>query len=116
MRNSLSLSADETQKLLESDVPYTVRLKVDDGPDVSFDDVVRGTVRFKASELDDKVLLKADGMPTYHLANVVDDHLMEISHVIRGRRVAVEHCPSCIMLYRAFGWEDSMPTVCASSR
>ena len=84
MRNSLSLSKEEVQRLLEDNTPYVVRLKVDHNDDVQFDDIVRESVQFKSAQLDDRVLLKSDGMPTYHLANVVDDHLMEITHVIRG--------------------------------
>ncbi|MTB52051.1 glutamate--tRNA ligase [Lewinella sp. W8] len=108
MRNSLSLSAEETAKLLESNAPRVVRLKVDPGHTVVINDIVRGRVEFASAEVDDKVLMKADGLPTYHLANVVDDHLMEISHVIRGE----EWLPSTalhVLLYRAFGWEDTMP-------
>jgi len=84
MRNSISLSPDETKKLLEENHSYTVRLKIPQNETISFQDVVRGEVSFESNELDDKVIMKADGMPTYHLANIVDDHLMEISHVIRG--------------------------------
>ncbi len=108
MRNSLSLSANETRNLIESGMPYTIRLKVDPGEEILINDHIRGEVRFKSEELDDKILFKADGMPTYHLANVVDDHLMKITHVIRGE----EWLPSTahhILLYRAFGWEEDMP-------
>ncbi len=108
MRNSLSLSANDVRTLLESGVPYTIRLKVEPGQEVLIQDVIRGSVVFRTEELDDKILFKADGMPTYHLANVVDDHLMKITHVIRGE----EWLPSTahhVLLYRAFGWEDSMP-------
>lgn len=108
MRNSLSLSAEETTKLLESDAPRVVRLRVDPGHTVTIHDIVRGRVDVASAEVDDKVLMKADGLPTYHLANVVDDHLMRISHVIRGE----EWLPSTalhLLLYRAFGWEESMP-------
>jgi glutamyl-tRNA synthetase len=108
MRNSLSLSAEETASLLENDTPRVVRLRVDPGHTVVIEDIVRGQVEFASAEVDDKVLMKADGLPTYHLANVVDDHLMAISHVIRGE----EWLPSTalhVLLYRAFGWEESMP-------
>ncbi len=108
MRNSLSLSSEETQRLLDSGHPWTIRLKVPVGELIRFGDEIRGTVEFDSSELDDKVLLKADGMPTYHLANVVDDHLMEITHVIRGE----EWLPSTahhVLLYRFLGWEETRP-------
>lgn len=109
MKNSLSLSSDEVAALLEADVPYTIRLNVDPGQSIMIQDKIRGEVVFDSTELDDKVLLKADGYPTYHLANVVDDHLMEITDVIRGE----EWLPSTahhVLLYRAFGWQGTMPT------
>jgi len=84
MRNSTSLPEEETKKLLEENNNITVRLKIPQNETISFKDVVRGEVSFESNELDDKVIMKADGMPTYHLANIVDDHLMEISHVIRA--------------------------------
>lgn len=108
MRNSISLGKSETEALLAANTPYVVRLRVEAGETISFSDVVRDRVSFSSDELDDKVLMKADGLPTYHLANVVDDHLMKISHVIRGE----EWLPSTahhVLLYRAFGWEDEMP-------
>jgi glutamyl-tRNA synthetase len=106
--NSLNLSADETTQRLASGVPYVIRLKVEPGHDVRIFDLIRGEVTFQSSLLDDKVLLKADGMPTYHLANIIDDHLMQITHVIRGE----EWLPSTahhVLLYQGFGWEDTMP-------
>ncbi|GJM31679.1 MAG: glutamate--tRNA ligase [Saprospiraceae bacterium] len=108
MRNSLSLPADEVSQLLAQKAPYTIRLNVPSNELIRIQDMVRGEVVFQSNELDDKVLLKTDGMPTYHLANIVDDHLMKISHVIRGE----EWLPSTahhVLLYRAFGWEESMP-------
>ena len=108
MRNSLSLDAVETERLLNAGTPFVVRLRVEPGQMVHISDIVRGDVAFRSEEVDDKVLMKADGLPTYHLANVVDDHLMKISHVIRGE----EWLPSTalhVLLYRAFGWEKSMP-------
>lgn len=108
MKNSLSLSAEAVKKLLDDGAPYTIRLKVPANESVQINDLIRGEVTFQTAELDDKVMLKSDGMPTYHLANVVDDHLMEITHVIRGE----EWLPSAahhVLIYRAFGWEDSMP-------
>ena len=104
MRNSLTLSQEDTQAMLESKSPYVVRFKIDPGQTVTFKDVVREEVRFQTDELGDQVLLKADGLPTYHLANIVDDHLMKISHVIRGE----EWLPSTalhVLLYKASGWE-----------
>ncbi|MCC6412354.1 MAG: glutamate--tRNA ligase [Saprospiraceae bacterium] len=108
MSNSLSLPADQLQKLLDAGVPSVIRLKVESGRDIFINDMIRGEVVFSSDELDDKVLLKADGMPTYHLANIVDDHLMQITHVIRGE----EWLPSTahhVLLYEAFGWADTMP-------
>ncbi|MFN7423829.1 MAG: glutamate--tRNA ligase, partial [Chitinophagales bacterium] len=105
MRNSLTLSAEEVSKLLADKVAYVVRLKVDSQDHVSFQDIIRDEVKFKSSQLDDRVLLKSDGMPTYHLANVVDDHLMEISHVIRGEEWLAS-TPHHILLYKAFGWNQ----------
>jgi glutamyl-tRNA synthetase len=108
MRNSLSLGTAETARLLKEEAPYTIRLLVPEEEQIAFEDRIRGSVSFQGRELDDKVLLKADGMPTYHLANIVDDHLMDITHVIRGE----EWLPSTahhVLLYRAFGWEEEMP-------
>jgi len=108
MRNSLSLKQAEVDQLLASKTPYVVRFRIDPGNTVNFSDTVREHVSFQTSELGDQVLMKADGLPTYHLANIVDDHLMEITHVIRGE----EWLPSTalhVLLYRAFGWEDTMP-------
>ncbi|MEO7176161.1 MAG: glutamate--tRNA ligase family protein, partial [Saprospiraceae bacterium] len=83
MRNSLNLSSEETNELLSIGTPYVVRLKVPADEQIHIQDLIRGHVVFESNELDDKVILKADGMPTYHLANIVDDYLMQISHVIR---------------------------------
>ncbi len=107
--NSLGLSAAALEQRLASGGTRVVRLLVEPGEEVVFADTVRGTVRFSTDELDDKVLMKADGLPTYHLANVVDDEHMRITHVIRGE----EWLPSTahhVLLYRAFGWEGKMPT------
>ncbi len=109
MKNSLALAPAEVETLLLDVAPYTIRLRVDPGQAIFIQDKIRGEVVFDSIELDDKVLLKTDGYPTYHLANVVDDHLMEITDVIRGE----EWLPSTahhVLLYRAFGWEDNMPT------
>ncbi len=104
MRNSLTLSEQEIQELLEEGAEYVVRLKVPGGETVQFDDMVRGSVSFDTDGLDDQVLLKADGMPTYHLATVVDDHEMKITHVIRGEEW-LSSAPKHILLYRYLGWE-----------
>lgn len=109
MVNSLTLSADEVSRKMTDKVPYTIRLLVEPGNAIVIHDKIRGEVTFDSTELDDKILLKADGFPTYHLANVVDDHLMQITDVIRGE----EWLPSTahhVLLYRAFGWLDTMPT------
>lgn len=104
LRNSLQLSPEETNALLANQEPYVIRFKTEGGRQVSGSDLIRGVVQFDSDLLDDKVLFKSDGMPTYHLANVVDDHEMKISHVIRGE----EWLPSLALhwqLYEAFGWE-----------
>ncbi|BCS84983.1 MULTISPECIES: glutamate--tRNA ligase [Prevotella] len=109
MRNSLTLSKEEVDKLIEDGVQYTVRFKIEPGIDVHVNDMIRGDVVIKSDILDDKVLYKsADELPTYHLANIVDDHLMEITHVIRGEEW-LPSAPLHVLLYRAFGWEDTMP-------
>lgn len=108
LRNSLSLSEAETQELIASGTPYVIRFRFPEDEMIEFDDLIRGHVKMNSSLLDDKVLYKSDGMPTYHLANIVDDHLMQISHVIRGEEW-LPSCPLHVMLYRAFGWEATMP-------
>lgn len=108
LRNSLALSQSETQKLIDSGTPYVIRFKMPDNEELFFYDIIRGEVNVNTSRLDDKVLFKSDGMPTYHLANIVDDHLMEITHVIRGEEW-LPSLPLHVMLYRAFGWQDEMP-------
>lgn len=108
LQNSLTLSADEVQSRLNQGEAHVVRLLVEPNRSVHVRDLIRGDVQFQSSELDDKVLLKADGMPTYHLANIVDDHLMGITHVIRGE----EWLPSTahhVLLYEAFDWTNTMP-------
>ncbi|MCK5463871.1 MAG: glutamate--tRNA ligase, partial [Bacteroidales bacterium] len=107
--NSLSLGDDVVKEKVTAGLPYVIRYKMPEDHWVEFQDVVRGEVEFNTRTLDDKILLKADGMPTYHLANVVDDHLMEISHVIRGEEW-LPSTPLHILLYEAFGWQDTMPT------
>ena len=109
MRNSLSMPADEVKALLDGDTPYVVRFLVEPGRDVEVDDLIRGKVVIKSDILDDKVLYKsADDLPTYHLANIVDDHLMLVSHVIRGEEW-LPSAPLHVLLYEAFGWTDTMP-------
>lgn len=108
MRNSLTMSAEELDATLSQNTPYVVRLLVEAGNQVTFQDEIRGEVTFETNELDDKVLLKADGMPTYHMANVIDDRNMEISHVIRGEEW-LSSTAHHVLLYRAFGWEEYLP-------
>ena len=109
MRNSLTLPADEVARLMEDGKQYVVRFKIEPGREVLVNDMIRGEVRVKSDILDDKVLYKsADELPTYHLANIVDDHLMEISHVIRGEEW-LPSAPLHVLLYEAFGWQDTMP-------
>ncbi|GAA4351832.1 glutamate--tRNA ligase [Hymenobacter saemangeumensis] len=108
MRNSLTLPEDEVKGLLDSGAPYVIRLKVPRKEEVRFQDLIRGWVVVHSSAIDDKVLMKSDGMPTYHLANIVDDHLMEISHVIRGEEW-LPSAPLHVLLYRYLGWESTMP-------
>ena len=108
MKNSLTLSPQEVQERLQSGEPYVIRIKIDPKEEVRFQDMIRGWVVVHSSQLDDKVLLKSDGMPTYHLANIVDDHLMEITHVIRGEEW-LPSAPLHVLLYRYLGWEDTRP-------
>lgn len=108
MKNSLTLPQKETQDLIASGTPYVIRFKMPDNDEVVATDLIRGEVRVNTSTLDDKVLFKSDGMPTYHLANVVDDYLMKITHVIRGEEW-LPSMPLHILLYRSFGWEEVMP-------
>jgi len=105
MNNSLSLSAEETQAKLDAGDDYVIRFKSPQDETLHLTDIIRGNIKIDTNILDDKVLFKSDGMPTYHLANIVDDHLMEITHVIRGE----EWLPSLALhyqLYKAFGWES----------
>lgn len=109
MRNSLTMDRTEWEQLIVDGVQYTVRFKVEPGREIHINDMIRGEVRVKSDILDDKVLYKsADELPTYHLANIVDDHLMEISHVIRGEEW-LPSAPLHVLLYEAFGWQDTMP-------
>lgn len=108
LRNSLSLPEEETQKLLAENHPHVIRIKMPIGETVSFEDLIRGVVSFETSLVDDKVLLKADGMPTYHLAVVVDDRAMAISHIFRGEEW-LPSAPIHILLWEYLGWRDEMP-------
>ncbi|MDQ3534494.1 MAG: glutamate--tRNA ligase, partial [Bacteroidota bacterium] len=108
MKNSLTLSAQEVKERIASGEPYVIRLKVPKKEEVRLHDLIRGWVVVHSSVIDDKVLMKSDGMPTYHLANIVDDHLMDISHVIRGEEW-LPSAPLHVLLYRYLGWEESMP-------
>ncbi len=109
MRNSLTLPAAEVERLMQEGAQYVVRFKVEPGEEVHVDDMIRGDVKVMSDILDDKVLYKsADELPTYHLANIVDDHLMEITHVIRGEEW-LPSAPLHVLLYRALGWADTMP-------
>ena len=108
MRNSLSLSIEETEALLNTNFPYVIRIKIEPDEFVFFKDMIRGDVEMNTNSLDDKVLLKADGMPTYHLAVVVDDYLMKITHAFRGEEW-LPSAPVHILLWKYFGWESAMP-------
>lgn len=99
----LHLSEHEIQEKLNSKIPFVIRLNVEANQKVVFEDIIRGVVEFETNNIDDQVLLKSDGFPTYHLANVVDDHLMQISHVIRGEEW-LSSTPKHILLYDYFGW------------
>ena len=103
MATSLVLDADEVARRIEAGEPHVVRLKVDPGETLAFTDRVRGEVSFETAEVDDQVLVKSDGMPTYHLANVVDDHEMGITDVIRGEEW-LSSVPKHLLMYRALGW------------
>jgi glutamyl-tRNA synthetase len=108
MKNSLTLPADEVEKRLQQGDHYVIRFKMPRNEEVKFHDEIRDWVSFNTSQLDDKVLMKSDGMPTYHLANVSDDYMMQITHVIRGEEW-LSSAPLHVLLYRALGIEDVMP-------
>jgi glutamyl-tRNA synthetase len=108
MRNSLALSEDEVNKRMEAGEAYVIRIKMPRNEEVKLNDIIRGWVVVNTNNMDDKVIFKSDGMPTYHLANVVDDYLMKISHVIRGEEW-LPSAPVHVLLYRYLGWEDKMP-------
>ncbi len=109
LNNSLALSEEVVQEKIAAGDAYVIRFKMPEDTDVTEDDLIRGSVTFNTTKsLDDKVLFKSDGMPTYHLANVVDDHLMEITHVIRGEEW-LPSMPLHVLLYKALGWEETKP-------
>lgn len=109
MRNSLVMPEEEVKALIDNGTQYVVRFKIDPDREVTVNDLIRGKVTVNSNILDDKVLYKsADDLPTYHLANIVDDHLMEVSHVIRGEEW-LPSAPLHVLLYEAFGWTDTMP-------
>lgn len=108
LRNSLSLGADETKRLLDAGTPYVIRIKMPEQETLGFTDLIRGEVRFDTATLDDKVLLKADGMPTYHLAVVVDDFHMQISHAFRGEEW-LPSAPVHILLWQYLFGIENMP-------
>ncbi len=108
MKNSLSMTDAEVKQKIESGEHYVIRIKIPDHTTVIVNDLIRGKVIVDSSMLDDKVLFKSDGLPTYHLANVVDDYLMKISHVIRGEEW-LPSAPLHVLLYRFLGWENEMP-------
>ncbi|MGB3183159.1 MAG: glutamate--tRNA ligase [Cyclobacteriaceae bacterium] len=108
MKNSLTLSDEEVKQRIAAGESYVVRLKVPKKEEIRLNDMIRGWVVVHSTAIDDKVLMKSDGLPTYHLANVVDDHMMGITHVIRGEEW-LPSAPLHVLLYRFLGWEDSMP-------
>jgi glutamyl-tRNA synthetase len=108
MRNSLTLPHDEVERLINEGTPYVIRLKVPRNEEIRFHDIIRGWVVVNSSQVDDKVLLKSDGMPTYHLAHIVDDHLMEISHIVRGEEW-LPSAPAHVLIWRYLGLEETMP-------
>ena len=105
MDNAFTNTTEETQKRVAAGENYVVRFKMPDAEDLHFQDIIRGEMNVNTADFDDKVLFKSDGMPTYHLANIVDDHLMEITHVIRGEEW-LPSLPLHVLLYRAFGWDS----------
>jgi glutamyl-tRNA synthetase len=108
LRNSLSLSQQEVDQLLADHTPHVIRIKIPADQSVGFTDMIRGRVSFETNQVDDKVLLKADGMPTYHLAVVVDDYLMKITHAFRGEEW-LPSAPIHLLLWEYLGWKADMP-------
>src|SRR5690606_12631386 len=108
LRNSLSLSEEEVKSLLDANTPHVIRIKIPEDEKTGFNDLIRGRVTFETNQVDDKVLLKADGMPTYHLAVVVDDYEMQITHAFRGEEW-LPSAPIHLLLWEYLGWKDAMP-------
>jgi len=108
MKNSLTLPTEETKKRIEAGDKHVIRIKMPRDEEIKFEDSIRGWVSVNSNYVDDKVIYKSDGMPTYHLANVVDDYSMKITHVIRGEEW-LPSAPLHVYLYRCFGWESNMP-------
>lgn len=108
MRNSLSLPKEEVERLLQEGVPHVIRIRMPENETIGFTDMIRGEVSFQTGNVDDKVLLKADGMPTYHLAVVVDDYLMKITHAFRGEEW-LPSAPVHLLLWKYLGWAEDMP-------
>ncbi len=108
MKNSITLPEDEVKQRLEKGDAYVIRIKIPRNEEIRVQDLIRGWVVVHSSQMDDKVLFKSDGMPTYHLANIVDDFTMQITHVIRGEEW-LPSAPLHVLLYRYLGWESTMP-------
>lgn len=108
MKNSLTLSKEEVDKLIQDGTPYVIRLKVEPNETIHFKDMIRGDIDMSTDTVDDKVLLKTDGMPTYHLAVVVDDHKMEVTNIFRGEEW-LPSAPVQVLVYKYLGWESEMP-------
>ena len=108
MKNSIALSSDEVQSRMAKNEKYVIRIKMPRNEEVKINDLIRGWVVVNTNNMDDKVIFKSDGMPTYHLANVVDDYLMKITHVIRGEEW-LPSAPLHVLLYKYLGWENEMP-------
>lgn len=108
MKNQFTMSAEELKERLSKNENYVIRFKIPENETIEFNDIIRENIKVHSSTLDDKVIFKSDGLPTYHLANVVDDHLMEISHVIRGEEW-LPSTPLHVYLYKALRWLDTMP-------
>lgn len=106
--NSITLSPEDVKSRLDNGEAYVIRIKIPENEEIRLNDIIRGEVIVNSSKLDDKVLFKSDGMPTYHLANVVDDHEMKITHVIRGEEW-LPSAPLHVLLYHFLGWENEMP-------
>ena len=108
MKNAFTMSEKDVEDWINAGKPYVIRFKMPEKEELVVKDIIRGEVKVNTSQLDDKVLFKSDGLPTYHMANIVDDHLMQISHVIRGEEW-LPSLPLHVLLYKSFGWENEMP-------